>query len=103
MAIDYKPFENQELTAFSPELLNDFLTSHSGEGASSATDHTFQKLKKQDDDIRKQIQELIKKREQMKEMAALEDGEEVKGEAGSPNKRSPMKGPRTAREGADKS
>jgi WD40 repeat protein len=63
MAIDYKPFENQELTAFSQELLSNFLTSHSRGGSSPATDHTFQKLKKQDDDIRRQIQELMKKKE----------------------------------------
>ena len=63
LALDYKPFENLEVTnAFSPENLATFLTSHTRGSAAPATDHTFQKLKKQDDDIRKQIQEMLTKK-----------------------------------------
>jgi WD40 repeat protein len=53
LALDYKPFENMEnALAFAPENFSAFLTSHT-KGASPVTDHTFQKLKKQDDDIRR--------------------------------------------------
>jgi len=54
LALDYKPFENVETTgAFSQETLAAFLASHTLSHATPASDHTFQKLKKQDDDIRK--------------------------------------------------
>jgi len=46
MAIDYKPFENADLTAFSADILSSFLAYHSRGGATPASDHTFQKLKK---------------------------------------------------------
>ena len=41
MAIDYKPFENKDLTAFSTDILSTFLVSHSRGGATPASDHTF--------------------------------------------------------------
>lgn len=69
LALDYKPFEQKDFVPFSQEALITFMKYSRSGGPCS--DHTFQKLKKQDDDLKKQIQELTKKR------AALDEKREV--------------------------
>lgn len=63
MAIDYKPFEVMERAC--PSEIEYFRFVNQG-GREPVTDNTFKKLKKQDDDIRKQIVELTKKTEALK-------------------------------------
>lgn len=55
MAVDYKPFESKELTQFSDDDISAFLYQPSRSGV---TDYTFQSLKKQDDDIKRQFKVL---------------------------------------------
>lgn len=58
MAIDYKPFEVKELSQPSQAEIEKFINQPLREAAS---DDTFKKLKKADDDLRRQIIELTKK------------------------------------------
>ena len=50
MSVDYKPFESKELTAFNE---GDIFALMNQPTRTLVTDSTFQKLKKQDDDIKR--------------------------------------------------
>lgn len=59
MAKDYKPFEQKELSQPTPLELEAFMNQPT---RIAASEFTFKKLKKQDDDIRKQLSEIMKRK-----------------------------------------
>ena len=56
LAKDYKPFETPELAEPSPDEMEKFIRNRT-----VVSEQIFRMLKKQDDDIRRQMQELTKK------------------------------------------
>jgi len=59
MAKDYKPFEQKEQSQPTPLELEAFMNQPT---RIAASEFTFKKLKKQDDDIRKQLSEIMKRK-----------------------------------------